>query len=295
MSAAATIASTPGAVVTVRAAIGAIAPRLAAAGIAEARREARLLVALTLGAAPADVLGHPDRILAESEQVRLASLVARREAREPFSRLAGSRGFWSFDVALSPDTLDPRPDSETLIEAALSLLPERRAPLRVIDFGTGSGCLLIALLSELPMATGLGVDIAPGAAAMARRNAAALGLAARADFVVGDWGAAVIGEVDVILANPPYVKRGEIDGLAREVAEYEPRVALDGGTDGLVAYHGLAPHLRRLLKRGGIGVVEVGASQATAVAEVMAEAGLRLAGVRRDLAGIERCVILTPY
>jgi release factor glutamine methyltransferase len=273
-------------------ALTAVARRVAAAGIAESRREARLLVALALGVEPATVLGYPERSLDRASQMRLDGLAARRAAGEPYSRLLGRRQFWSLDFALTPDTLDPRPDSETLIEAALAELADRRSPLRLIDLGTGSGCLLLALLSELPNATGIGVDILPGAAAAARRNAAALGLGHRAVFVVGNWGEAIAGTADVILANPPYIPSGAIDGLAPEVVKHDPRIALDGGSDGLDAFRELARSLRRFLRPGGMAVVELGQGQVPAVTLLMAEGGLKVRTVRRDLSGIERVVVL---
>jgi release factor glutamine methyltransferase len=276
-------------------AIAALTPRLASAGIAQARREARLLVALAAGVAPSTVLGWPERHLDAAAETRLAELAGRRAAREPYARLSGRRQFWSLDFALSPETLDPRPDSETLIEAALARLPDRRAALRLLDLGTGSGCLLLALLSEFDHAFGIGIDLLPGAAATARRNAASLGLADRSVFAVGRWGEALAGLMDVILANPPYICSELIDSLAPEVARYEPRVALDGGGDGLDAYRALAGETRRLLKRDGIAFFELGAGQGTAVATLMTEAGLTPEGIRRDLAGIERVLIVTRH
>ena len=280
--------------VTIGDVVGPAAQRLAAAGVPEARREARLLVALALGVEPAVVLGYPERPLYEAAARRLAALVTRRAGREPFSRLAGRRQFWSLDLEISPDTLDPRPDSETLIEAALALLPDRMAPLRILDFGTGSGCLLLALLSELPKASGVGIDILPGAAATARRNAAALGLAGRAFFVAASWGETISGQADVILANPPYISSTEIETLAPEVARFEPRCALDGGGDGLAAYRELAVATRRLLAPQGIALFEVGAGQAAAVTALLAEAGLALRTVKCDLSGITRCIVVAP-
>ncbi|HZB92985.1 MAG TPA: peptide chain release factor N(5)-glutamine methyltransferase [Stellaceae bacterium] len=273
-------------------AVASLAPRLAAAGIAEARREARLLVALAAGVEPGAVLGWPERPLDSAAEARLAMLAARRAAREPYARLAGRRQFWSLDFTLSAATLEPRPDSETLIEAALERLPDRRAPLRILDFGTGSGCLLLALLSELPHAFGIGVDLLPEAAAIARRNAAALGLADRAAFVVGSWGEALARPVDVILANPPYICSESIDSLAPEVAHYEPRAALDGGKDGLAAYRALAGTVGRLLEPEGMAFFELGVDQRVAVAALMRGAGLRPEATRRDLAGIERVLVV---
>jgi len=276
------------------AAIAAAAVRLAAAGIAESRREARLILALALGVEPTLVLGYPERPLDPPAAARFASLIRRRESREPFSRLAGKRAFWTIELALSPETLDPRPDSETLVRAVLDRLPSRESPLRVLDLGTGSGCLLLAVLQEYPNASGIGVDRSSGAVVTARRNAAALGLGERAHFLAGDWAAALDTPVDVILSNPPYIPSGIIEKLAPEVARYEPYDALNGGADGLEAYRELAPGLRRLLKADGSAVIELGAGQAMPVAAMMAQRGLVLAEVVRDLAGIERCAVFTP-
>jgi release factor glutamine methyltransferase len=276
------------------AAVTAAAARLAAAGIEEARREARLVLALALGVEPTMVLGYPERPLDAAVASRFESLVRRREAREPFSRLAGKRGFWTLELALSPTTLDPRPDSETLIRAVLDRFPHRESALSVLDLGTGSGCLLLAVLSEYPNAAGIGVDCLSGAVEIARRNAAASGLAPRARFVIDLWAASLATTVDVIVANPPYIPSDLIERLAPEVARYEPRVALDGGGDGLVAYRELAPRLRRLLKASGYAFIELGAGQAAAVAAIMARQGLALSELVRDLGGIERCAVFTP-
>jgi len=277
---------------TIGEAVTRVAARLASAGIEDARREARALVALALEVPAEIVIGYPERPLSARALALLEALAARRAAREPLSRLAGRREFWSLDFALSPETLDPRPDSETLIEAALENLPDRARAYRVVDFGCGSGCLLLALLSELPNATGIGVDLSFGAASVSRRNAAALGTGGRAAFMVGRWGEAMVGEADVILANPPYIPSRDIAGLPPEVARYEPRLALDGGADGLQAYRQLAPATRRLLAHDGIALFEVGEGQAPEASAILTQAGLALAAIRRDLAGIERCIVV---
>ncbi|MBV8653561.1 MAG: HemK family protein methyltransferase, partial [Alphaproteobacteria bacterium] len=193
---------------TVAIALAAATRRLAASGLAQPRFEARVLLSAALEADGAAILGYPERVLTPGQADRLADFVRRRAAREPSARLIGRREFWSLDFRLSPDTLVPRPDSETLIEAALAAIANRAAPLRILDFGTGTGCLLLALLSELPAASGIGVDIAPGAVETARENAAALGLAGRASFFVGSWADAILQGFDVILANPPYIESG---------------------------------------------------------------------------------------
>jgi release factor glutamine methyltransferase len=269
------------------------ASRLAAAGLAEPRHEARLILALALGIEPATVLGWPERVVEPALVAKAEALIARRAGGEPVSRLRGRREFWSLDFALSPDTLDPRPDSETLIAAALGDIADRNARLRVVDFGTGTGCLLLALLSELPQATGTGIDIAPGAIAVAQANATALGLAQRADFRVGSWDMEIDGLADVILSNPPYIPSNEIGRLPPEVLAFDPLAALDGGLDGLSAYRALGAAIRGLLAPEGSAYIEIGAGQGLQVARILAESGLRVTAVRRDLAGIERCVIAT--
>jgi release factor glutamine methyltransferase len=266
--------------------------RLAARGIESPRRDARLLVALAAGMDDAVVLGYPERALDDAAAERLACFVERRLKGEPVSRLAGRREFWSHGFALSPETLDPRPDSETLVEAALERVVDRQAGLSILDLGTGTGCLLLSLLAELPCAWGIGVDIVPGAAVIARRNAAAMGLESRAFFVVGDWAASLAGGFDLVAVNPPYVASGEIAELAPEVALFEPRTALDGGADGLDAYRALAPQLGKCLAPGGIACVEVGAGQADFAAAFFDRAGLDLVGRHCDMAGRERCLVL---
>ncbi len=264
----------------------------AASGVESPRRDARVLVALASGLDAAQVAGYPERTLDPPVRQAFERLVARRMAREPVSRLAGRREFWSLAFGLSPDTLDPRPDSETLVAAALARIPDRAAPLRLLDLGTGTGCLLLALLSELPNAWGVGVDLAPGAARQARRNAAAIGLESRAFFAVGGWAAAIGRGFDVVLANPPYVPSAAIAGLEPEVARFEPRAALDGGGDGLQAYREIAPDLARLMAPGGFAVIEVGYGQAGPAAEILLAQGLDEAARHRDFAGIERCLVM---
>jgi len=277
---------------TVKMALAAATAQLSAAGISQARREARLLVAAALDWDAARVIAFPDAELPAEVCRRLQDMIARRSAREPVSRILGHREFWSMRFDLSPDTLDPRPDSETLIEATLAVLDDRERAYRVLDFGTGSGCLLLSLLSELPNAVGTGVDLSEGALDTARRNAAALGLAGRARFVCANWGEGLSGDCDVILANPPYITSVELGRLMPEIACYEPRLALDGGADGLLAYRELAPEIARLLAPDGIAVVEVGAGRAADVTAILAEAGLALRVVRHDLSGVDRCIVL---
>jgi len=191
---------------------------------------------------------------------------------------------------LGHGVLDPRPESETVVEAALDGSAACAAPPRLLDLGTGSGALLLALLSERDDMQGIGVDMSEAAIGVARANAARLGLAARARFVVGDWGDGLIGPFDVIVSNPPYIEQAAIPDLAPEVARFDPPAALCGGADGLDAYRALAPQLTRLLASDGFAVVEIGAGQAVAVTAIFHQHGLLLKGERRDLGGILRCL-----
>jgi release factor glutamine methyltransferase len=264
---------------------------LSAAGFGEPRRHARRLLASALTISQADLLGNPDQGLDDQQISRIRGMLGRTLDLEPLSRILGLREFWGLDFALSADTLDPRPETETVVEAVLRRKSDRHAPLRILDLGTGTGCLLLALLYEFPAAIGVGVDIAEGAVATASCNAASLDLAARALFSVCNWGAAVSGKFDVIVANPPYIARGDLELLPREVAGYDPLRALDGGADGLDAYRAIAADLARLLVRGGLFATEIGLDQADAVAAVLKASGLTIGGIEKDIAGIPRCVI----
>ncbi len=260
---------------------------LAAAGIADARQEARWLVDALLGERRLDGA----RVLSEAETQRLSAALARRAAREPLDRILGERDFWSLTFRLSPATLSPRPDSETLVEAALGLLPDRAAPWRLLDLGTGSGCLLLALLSELPAATGLGIDLSAEAVATAGGNARRLGLAERAHFLVDDWAQGQAGPFDLVISNPPYIDSGLLPALEPEVRRFDPALALDGGADGLAAFRALLPAARRLLVPGGWLVLELGQGQAPAVGNLVRAAGLTHLSTRDDLSGIARALM----
>jgi len=267
------------------------AAALSAAGFNEPRRRARRLVAASFDLSPTELLSDPERTLEHLAVERLRGTIARIVGGEPMSRVLGWREFWGLRFALSADTLDPRPETETLVEAVLRRFVDRTTPLNFLDLGTGTGCLLLALLSEFPAAIGVGVDIAAGAVVTARENAAVLGLAGRARFFVGDWSSALSGRFTVIVANPPYIAEVALAELAPEVRLYDPRRALDGGKEGLVAYPSIAENLPALLASGGILAVEIGAGQAAAAAAILKAGGFLIDGIERDLAGIERCVV----
>lgn len=277
---------------TVGAALAEAAAKLAAAGVEDGRREARLLLAHALKLDAAAIFSRPERTLLEGETRAVDAVVARRAAREPLSRITGTREFWSLPFHLTPDTLDPRPDSETLVQAVLDRIPDRAAPRRVLDLGTGSGCLLLALLSELPNAWGLGVDLNPGAACAAADNARALGLDRRSAFIAGDWGQAVGARFDTILINPPYIPEGEIAGLEPEVRRWDPMLALSGGKDGLDAIRVLAANLPQLVDKNGVIAMELGAGQDDTAAKIFTAAGLEVLCHPTDLHGVVRCLLM---
>jgi release factor glutamine methyltransferase len=274
--------------------VAAAAAALSAAGFEDGRRYSRRLVAAALAISQVDLFGHPDQAVDQHQISRVRVMLGRMLAHEPLSRILQQREFWGLRFALSVDTLDPRPETETVVEAVLRRIPERRAHFRFLDLGTGTGCLLLALLSEFPRACGVGVDITEGAVKTAMCNAATLGFSDRAFFYVSDWGTAVSGKFDVIVSNPPYISTGELGLLPREVACHDPLQALDGGEDGLAAYREIARDLPMLLTSDGIFVAEVGIRQADAVAGILAAKGLLLDGIEKDLAGIARCSVVRP-
>lgn len=262
---------------------------LETAGVETAALDARLLVAAATGASHAALIARPGAPLDAAQAARLAGWLTRRAAGEPVSRILGTRGFWSLDLVVTPDVLDPRPDTETLIEAALAHVAARRkAPLRIVDLGVGSGAILAALLAELPNAFGLGLDRSEAAARVARDNLGRAGLGARAGVLVGDWANALAGAFDLVVSNPPYIASADIAGLAREVRDHDPRLALDGGADGLDAYRILAPAAARLLAPDGAALFEVGVGQAGDVTTLLAAAGLLPLAPVTDLSGVQR-------
>ncbi|KJV08675.1 hypothetical protein VZ95_16250 [Elstera litoralis] len=267
--------------------------RLTEAGIDGARLDARLLLEAAFDWKPhALTLGTP-AVSAEG-LARLEGFIVRRLAHEPVSRILGLRDFWSLPFRISPATLDPRPDSETLVQAVLDRT-ERAAPLRLLDLGTGSGCLLIALLAERPQAWGVGLDRAPAAAALAQSNAASLGVGGRAAFAAGDWTEALTqmptGRFDVILSNPPYIPLGDRAMLAADVRDYDPALALFGGVDGLDPYRRFAVDLQAFLVPGGLLALEIGWDQGAAVQALLQQAGWCAVTCLPDLGGRDRVIV----
>ena len=264
------------------------AARLAAAGIDAPEREARLILRWASGLEAAALSTRLGEVPEVGEAARLSEAVSRRAARIPLSHITGRRAFWQHEFLVTPDTLDPRPETEVLVGWALEGPP----PRRIIDLGTGTGCILLSLLDEWPQAQGLGIDASPAALAVARANAAALGLAARAAFRQGDWLDGVAGPAELIVSNPPYLASAELADLAPEVLA-EPRAALDGGSDGLAPYRRIAAGLSAALAPGGSVLLEIGPAQADAVGDILRAAGLRHVDLRRDLDGRPRVVRAT--
>lgn len=260
-------------------------------GIADnPRLEARLLLAHALGVTQNDLIRDPAHPISTA---RYDDLLARRANHEPLALILGHREFWSLDFQVSPATLIPRADSETLIEAALAVFSAGPPPRTILDLGTGTGCLLLALLTEYPSAFGVGLDRAPQAASLAKANSIALGLADRSAFAVADWTNPVAGGFDLIISNPPYIAAADIATLMPEVAQHEPRTALDGGQDGYDAYRTIIPRLRDHLSANGAAVLELGQGQATYVQAIAMDAGFH-ASLRFDLGQFARAIVLKP-
>ncbi len=262
------------------------AARLAQVGIDSAALEARLLMAHALGVDRAVFLDRRRSV----DPGCFEALLTRRLAHEPLAFITGMQGFWTLDLAVSPETLIPRADSETLILAAKEHCTT--PPRTIFDLGTGTGALLLAALVEFPAAFGLGVDLAPGAARLAARNARTTGLGTRSAFLCGAWADALVGRFDLVLSNPPYIPSGDIAALMPEVSLFEPAGALDGGTDGLDCYRDLMATLQRVLTPQGVAVLELGAGQAEAVTALAARMGLARVALKADLGGIPRALVL---
>ena len=270
-----------------------LAERLRQAGIDSAEADARLLMAHALGIDRAELIANGERALEPDEIEAIEGLAARRLKHEPVARIFGRKEFWSLNLHVSPAVLVPRPETETVVEAALDIVVGdalQMEKVRILDIGTGSGALLLALLSELPNATGTGTDISTAALDVAQANAKRADLAGRCIFIACDIAAGLQGPFDLIVSNPPYVAHGDIASLAPEVRDYDPALALDGGAEGLDYYRAIAADARRLLAPGGRLIVELGAGQEAAVRALFTKAGLTVAAARDDLAGIPRAL-----
>ena len=264
--------------------------RLDATGIAGPVIDARLLVEAAADATRSDIITDPQRLLSAEQEARLEDFLTRRERREPVSHILGRKGFWKIMLRVTPDVLTPRPDTETVVEYVLRDFPEHAA-WKVLDLGVGSGAILLAILAERPAATGLGIDISEEALAVARDNAANLGLAGRLALMRSDW-TALLGEAtfDLVVSNPPYIATEVIETLEPEVRDHEPRLALEGGADGLDHYRVLAPEILRVLKPGGQFAVEIGYDQKDTVEALFREAGAQGVHTMRDLSDHDRVV-----
>lgn len=279
---------------TVESARRALATDLKRAGVASAELDARLLVGAVMGLDLTGIIAGGQHAVAPGQLARIEEFAQRRLAGEPVARILGSKEFWGLPLQLSPATLVPRPDTETVVELALELgrdEPDAKPQRRIVDIGTGSGAILLALLSEWREAVGVGTDISVMALQTARANSRRLGFAPRASFVACNYTAALSGLFDLVVSNPPYVRSSDIAELDREVREYDPLPALDGGADGLDAYRAIVPQAARLLAPGGVLVVEAGCGQSGPISQLMSAAGLMSAGPpKADLAGIPRAI-----
>jgi release factor glutamine methyltransferase len=277
---------------TIASARQALARAFATAALASPELDARILIGHALGLDAAGIVSQGARPVTSSERAAIAALAQRRLAHEPVARILGVKEFWGLLFRLNEETLVPRPETETVVEAALAALGSRRQhALRIADLGTGSGALLLALLSECPRALGIGTDLSQGAIACARRNAQTLQLQERVTFTVCNYGAALKGSFDLVVSNPPYVRRSDIATLQPEVRLFDPERALDGGDDGLHGYREITTDAGRLLGTGGMFVVEIGAGQASAVAALFSAAGLAVESPYPDLTGIPRALL----
>lgn len=277
---------------TAAAVLRAIAARLETAGCETAKLDARLLLEHVTGLSHAGMIARPETPVTQEHRELLEAMTGRREAGEPVSRILGKREFYGRRFEVTPAVLDPRPDTETLVDTALPLVAGLERP-RLLDVGTGTGAIIVTLLAELQTASGVATDRSREALAVAARNARLNGVADRLELVETDWAAGVQGPFDLVVSNPPYIPRDDIAGLSREVREHDPQLALSGGADGLEAYRAMLPQLTGLLADGGHVIVEFGAGQHEAVAEIASGCGLDLGadGFVRDFGGHIRCAV----
>ncbi len=265
--------------------------RLEAAGVDSPVLDARLLLEAGAGVSRLEIVTDPRRELSDAQVDAVNALTKRREAREPVSHIIGRKHFWTLDLAVNADVMTPRPETEFVVEAGLQATLPADAPHRILDLGAGSGAIILALLRERPSATGVAIDVSERALAMVHANANELGVANRLEIRQNDWARDLDERFDLVVSNPPYIRSGDIDELAPEVSRYEPRVALDGGEDGLVAYRIIAAALPRLLKPGAAFALEVGLGQAESVKALVEASGLSAGEPVRDLSGIPRVVV----
>ena len=284
---------------TVQEAANALAGKLRQAGFATPELDARLIVCDACGLSREAYFLNSDRRLSCDEAAAIEYSSACRLSHKPVSRIIGKREFWGREFKIGPSVLDPRPDTETLVEAALEILKEEkrhRSSLKILDLGTGSGCILLSLLSELPDAWGVGVDIDHSALQTARENADRLDLSARSAFICGNWCAPFFGPFDLIISNPPYIRGSELTGLSAEVLRHDPVIALDGGVDGLQAYRHIAAGAKRIAQNGTWIVLEAGIGQANEIVQLFKDAGWtgpnQCARLYQDLASINRVVAI---
>lgn len=267
--------------------------KLIAAKIDNYALDADLLLCKAANITRERIIGYPESEISDDNITVFNQLIERRIKREPISHILGMREFWGMDFKVTKDTLAPRADSETLIEAALEHYNNKRPPENIIDFGTGTGCLLLSLLSEFEDAKGIGIDISEDTIKVAKENSCKLGLAKRTSFVVNNWGIGIKGKYDLIISNPPYIKNDDSLVLEPEVVVYEPDNALYGGKDGLECYVELAPFVSSLISENGIAIIEFGIGQHNQVKEIMEKSGLKFTSFKKDLAGIIRCIVLS--
>ncbi len=268
--------------------------RLQAEHIETASLDARLLLEHALGVSREQLLMALDEPLTAWQEDAYRDLVDRRARRQPVAQLIGRREFYGLDFRVTEHTLDPRPDSETIIQALVKAMPDRDAPLRILDLGTGTGCLLLTLLNEFPNASGVGVDKCPHALRVAMENAAALGVKTRAQFMLSDWCEKIEGNFDIIVSNPPYIPTRDIADCPPEVSQHEPKLALDGGEDGLDCYRTIIAALPRFLAKRGMAALEMGIGQQQALETLAVQHALQVHAVRHDIQHLPRCILLTP-
>jgi release factor glutamine methyltransferase len=266
---------------------------LAAANIEQPRLEARMLLAHAAGIDRTRIFGYPEDVVEAATVKNLEDMIARRKTGEPIAYITGTREFWSLDFKVTRDTLIPRPDSETLIEAVLENTPDKNTALKILDLGTGSGCLMLALLSELPNAHGIGVDVNPAACKVASENAKNLELAAQATFLESNWMDGIQDKFDIIISNPPYIIDSDIPTLDSDVKAFEPYLALSGGSDGLAAYRLIAAQSGPHLTPNGILAVEMGIGQAIDIKQILGKNNFQIRNTYQDIANIERCILAT--